>query len=157
MGVLGMTKEKFNQLLAEGTRAEDMFVEWLEKKWSCRKTIPQDKNEPFDYMITHKEKGYVRTIEVKSYGGPEYKTIFAETLQVKSNTTPEYLLYPDKIDYIVYVDQQNKKAFMYKIEDFTNYVLKNKHKEFMIALGTAKGIRVPECCEEAGYIGTINL
>jgi len=152
-----MTKEKFNQLLDEGTRAENMFVGWLENKWSCRKTKPQDKNEPFDYMITHKEKEYVRTIEIKSYGRPDYKTIFAETLQVKSNTIPEYLLYPDKIDYIVYVDQQNKKAFMYKIEDFTNYVLKNKHREFIIGIGTAKGIIVPECCEEAGYIGTLNL
>lgn len=152
-----MTKEEFNQLLDEGTRAENMFVRWLEKKWSCRKTIPQDKNEPFDFMITNKEKGYVRTIEIKSYGGPQYKTIFAETLQVKSNTTPEYLLYPDKIDYMIYVDQQNKKAFMYKMEEFANYVLKNKHKEFTINRGTAKGIKVDECCEEAGWFKTINL
>ena len=153
-----MTNKEFNELLDEGTRAENMFVGWLDNKgWSCRKTKPQDKNEPYDYMILHKEKEYVRTIEIKSYGGPQYKTIFAETLQVKSNTTPEYLLYPDKIDYMIYVDQQNKKAFMYKMEEFANYVLKNKHNEFTINRGTAKGIKVPECCEEAGWFKTINL
>lgn len=153
-----MTKEEFNQLLDEGTRAENMFVGWLEKRnWSTRKTIPQDKTEPFDYAIMHKERGHMRTIEIKSYGCPQYKTIFAETLQVKSNTIPEYLLYPEKIDYMIYVDQQNKKAFMYKMEDFANYVLKNKHKEFTISKGTAKGIKVPECCEEAGYFKTVDL
>jgi len=153
-----MTQEEFNKLLDEGTRAENMFVEWLQSKsWTCRKTIPQDKNEPFDYMICHKEKGYVRTIEIKSYGAPHYNTIFAETLQVKSNTIPEYLLYPKQIDYMIYVDQKNKKAFMYRMEDFANYVLKNKHKEFTINRGTAKGIKIPECCDEAGYFKTINL
>ncbi len=151
-----MTKEEFNKLLEEGTRAENMFVDWLQKKnWTCRKTIPQE--EPYDYMILHKDRGHIRTLEIKSYGGPEYKTIFAETLQVKSNTTPEYLLHWDKIDYMVYVDQKNKKAFMYKMNDFANYVLKNKHREFTINRGTAKGIKVPECCEEAGWFTTINL
>lgn len=153
-----MTNAEFQELLEEGTRAEDMFVQWLEKNnWSCRKTLPQDKMEPFDYAIMHKQRGHMRTIEIKSYGAPHYKTIFAETLQVKSNTVPEYLLHTDKIDYMVYVDQKNRKAFMYYMEPFAGYVRTNEHKSFTINRGTARGIKVPECCEVAGYFKTINL
>jgi hypothetical protein len=153
-----MTQEEFQELLEEGTAAEDMFVGWLESKnWNCRKTLPQDKTEPFDYFIMHKERGHMRTIEIKSYGAPHYRTIFAETLQVKSNTVPEYLLYTDHIDYMIYVDQQNRKAFMYKMDEFASYVRANQHKEFTINRGTAKGIKIPECCEAAGYIRTIDL
>ena len=160
-----MTQEEydFQEQDKEGKAAEKMLQEYLEKEgWHCRKTKGKDPNEPYDYMINHKTTGHWRTIEIKSYGKPERHTIFAETVQLsnkyKERSTPEYLSYPEKIDYMIYVDQINKKAFKYDMKKFAAYVelIKNNDPVYN-STGTARGVVISECHNMIGYIKTIDL
>ena len=157
-----MQYKEFKQLLSEGTAAEVLFISWIERHgWTARKTEPQDPAEPFDYLLTNNNTKKRKAVEIKSYGQPNLKTIFAETFQTGSKTIPEYLLYPDKIDYIVYVDQKNSFAFIYDVKVFAGYVRDNMNREITIARGSAKGIIVKEDCLDAGfkkkiYIGDID-
>lgn len=151
-------QEWFEKKLAIGTAAEKMFEKYLTKEgWHCRKTKAKDPNEPYDYQINHKTTGHWRTIEIKNYGKPKLGTIFAETLQTLSKTTPEYLLYPNKIDRMIYVDQVGRLAYVYEMKMFAQYVQANIHKAFPIEGGTAFGIKIDECEVEAGYKYTISL
>lgn len=144
---------------AIGLAAEKMYEKYLSRLWSCRKPTPQNPTEPYDYECIHDIWGHRKTVEIKNYGSPKLGTIFAETLQVKSNTVPEYLLYPHLIDEMVYVDQINKRAFIYDMKKFASYVkdISNKFGVITIDAGTAKGITFKEDTKDAGYIETINI
>ena len=147
-----MQYKEFKQLLSEGTAAEVLFISWIEKHgWTARKTEPQDPAEPFDYMLYSNDTQKRKAVEIKSYGQPNLKTIFAETFQTGSKTIPEYLLYADKIDYMIYVDQKNSFAFIYDMKSFVSYVKANMNKEITIARGSAKGIIIAETCLDAGF------
>jgi len=159
-----MTKQEYNfqQLEIEGKAAEKMFQEYLEKEgWRCRKTKAKDPNEPYDYQINHKTTGHWRTIEIKSYGKPEYGTIFAETVQVspkqRIESTPEYLSHPEKIDYMIYVDQKGKRAFKYDMKKFAKFVEANQGIAGWNGTYTAKGIVISEKHNMIGYLETIDL
>jgi hypothetical protein len=140
-----------------GLAAEKMYERYLLRQWSCRKPTPQDPKEPYDYECIHDIWFHRKTVEIKNYGSPKLRTIFAETLQVKSNTVPEYLLYPHLIDEMVYVDQVGRRAFIYDMKKFAAYVEATKYREIEIDAGTARGIIFSEDMKAAGYIKTINI
>jgi hypothetical protein len=105
-----MTQDEYNhaEQAKEGKAAEEMYEKHLMKEgWSCRKTKPKDPAEPFDYEIIDGCWGDRKTIEIKSYGKPHLKTIFAETVQIsdkyKERSIPEYLTYPHMIDEMIIV------------------------------------------------------
>jgi hypothetical protein len=153
-----MNNKEFKQLLAEGEAAEHLFITWLESHgWSAKKTEPQNPDEPFDYHLTQIKSNKKKAIEIKSYGAPNLKTIFAETFQPLSETIPEYLLHPDKIDYMIYIDQKNSFAFIYDVKVFASYVRDNMKREITIARGSAKGIIIKEDCKDAGFIKQIYI
>lgn len=149
----------FEDRKREGDEAQRIVVDYLSTlgyRW--RKSI--DKVEPFDYLIT-RPNGTTFTAEIKKYGKPEYGTIFAETVQIsptkKLESTPEYLAHTDKIDAMIYVDVEKGRAFIYHMKKFASYVKANMDKQITIARGTAKGIKISECCQDAGFKTIINL
>jgi hypothetical protein len=159
-----MTQDKYDysQQEKEGKGAEEMYKKYLTKDgWSCRKTKGKNPDEPFDYEITDGCWGDKKTIEIKSYGRPELQKIFAETVQVqpqgRKESTPEYLTYPDKIDEMIYVDQINKKAFVYDMKKFAEFVEANKGIAVWNSTFTAKGVVISEQHNKIGYIKTIDL
>ena len=154
-----MTNEEwFAEKMRVGTAAEKMYEGYLTAEgWSCRKTKPKDPAEPYDYEVRESSGLWKKAIEIKNYGSPELGTIFAETFQIGSGTVPEYLTYPDMIDEMVYVDQKNKRAFVYDMKKFAAYVEATKYREIEIDRGTARGIIFSEDMKAAGYIKTIDL
>lgn len=149
----------FEDRKKEGDEAQRVVIDYLTTlgyRW--RKSI--DKVEPYDYLIT-RPNGTTFTAEIKKYGKPEYKTIFAETVQIspthKIESTPEYLAHTDKIDAMIYVDVERGRAFIYHMKKFASYVKVNMHNQMTIGRGTAKGIKIPECCEEAGFKAILNI
>lgn len=159
-----MTQDEydFEELDEEGKAAEKMYEEYLTAEgWSCRKTKPKDPDEPYDYQIIDGCWGDKKNIEIKSYGSPELGTIFAETVQIsdkyKIKSTPEYLSNPDKIDEMIYVDQQGKRALIYDMKKFAAFVESIKYLERYNTTETAKGVVISEKSSMIGYIKTIYL
>lgn len=148
---------RFEQKKENGDVSEAMVEDFLTANgWSCRKTKHKDPEEPFDYVINN-TSGHWRTIEIKTYGNDYWGTIFAETFQPLDNSVPEYLLHPDKIDYMIYVHQETKRAFIYDMKAFVSYVKAHKWEEKLIKEGSATGIRIKQYDKEAGWIKTIDL
>ena len=146
------------QKMADGELSEAMVKDFLMANgWSCRKTKPKDPEEPFDFVINNKTSGHWRTIEIKTYGNDYWGTIFAETFQPLDNSVPEYLLHGDKIDYMIYVHQETKRAFIYNMKAFVSYVKAHKWEEKLIKEGSALGIKIKQYDKEAGWIKTIDL
>jgi hypothetical protein len=142
----------FHQKKAEGDHAESLFIHFLiRSNFKIKKGI--ELQQPYDYIVLKEPKSY--NIEIKKYGRPELQTIFAETLQIskknKKESIPEYLKHTEDIDWIIYVDVDNLQAFIYDVKVFASYVRANMHMEKTIAYGTARGIIIPECCQEAGF------
>lgn len=151
-------QEWFAQKKALGLAAEKMVEKYLTNRGaSCHKPIHKDPDEPYDCKVTDRN-GNVINIEVKNYGRPDLLTIFAETLQIGTEVTlPEYLLYTDKIDFMIYVDQGGKEAYVYEMKKFASYVRQDMHNDRLIDGGTARGIKVYKREVKAGYIKTIDL
>jgi hypothetical protein len=155
-----MLEEYYEEMERLGKQAEELVLQYLVgiKKYKAKK-VDHEKH-PFD-IGAEKPDGKKFRIEVKVYGAPYLRTIFAETLQIspkkKIESTPEYLTYYENIEYMMYVDLVSKTAYVYNMPKFASYVLANKSKEFLNNRGTAMGIKIPEKSEEAGFICKLDL
>lgn len=145
--------EYVKEMFQVGRCAENIVMDYfISLGYSCSRA--DYKEYPYDLVVT-KPDGKVFTVEVKTYGAPKYKTVFAETLQVskvhKIHSKTEYLESADQIDYMIYVDVQGSRLFVYNMAEFAKYVLAHKDQATVIGRGTAYGVRVPECSEDAGF------
>lgn len=143
-----------------GRQAEELVLQYfVAVKGYKAKKVDHD-THPFDIGV-QTGSGKKFRIEVKVYGAPYLRTIFAETVQIspklKIESTPEYLTYYDNIEYMMYVDLTSKTAYVYDMSKFAAYVLANKAKAFTINRGTAKGIKILQTDKEAGYLSKIPL
>ena len=142
-----------------GRQAEELVLQYFVGIGYKAKKVDHEKY-PFDIGV-QTSSGKKFRIEVKVYGAPYLRTIFAETLQIspklKIESTPEYLTYYENIEYMMYVDLRSKTAYLYDMPKFAAYVLANKSKALPINRGTAMGIKIPQMDEEAGFRSRINL
>lgn len=81
--------------------------------------------------------------------------VISDKYKIKS--TPEYLSNPDKIDEMIYVDQQGKRALIYDMKKFAAFVESIKYLERYNTTETAKGVVISEKSSMIGYIKTIYL
>ena len=155
-----MLEEYYEEMDRLGKQAEALVLHYLVgfKGYKAKKV--DHAKYPFD-IGAEKPDGKKFRIEVKVYGAPYLRTIFAETVQIspkqKIESTPEYLTYYKNIEYMMYVDLVSKTAYVYNMPKFASYVLANKSKEFLNNRGTAMGIKISEKSEEAGFICKLDL
>ena len=154
----------FNKLLFEGTLTEMSVIKMVNQEpdlmrdlllssrntwdWTCKEAEPTD---PFDLRLQIGNTEAYYSVEVKSArNGGKYPTFFAETLQVGSNTYPEYLgAVPT---FICYVDTINGDHYWYCGETFVEQVKANIDNAFPIAIGTAEGLKFPKEDKSWGYL-----
>jgi hypothetical protein len=155
-----MLEEYYEEMDRLGKQAEALVLHYLVGVKGYKAKKVNHEKYPFD-IGAEKPNGKKFRIEVKVYGAPYLRTIFAETVQIspkqKIESTPEYLTYYKNIEYMMYVDLVSKTAYVYNMPKFASYVLANKSKEFPNNRGTALGIKVPERSEEAGFICKLDL
>lgn len=154
-----MQDSYFDRQECLGRQAEALVLQYLVGRGYKAKKVNHE-THPFDIGV-QTGSGKKFRIEVKVYGAPYLRTIFAETVQIspklKIESTPEYLTYYDNIEYMMYVDLRSKIAYLYDMSKFATYVLANKHKEEPIGRGTAMGIKIDRTDKEAGYLSKIPL
>ena len=154
-----MQDSYFDRQECLGRQAEALVLQYLVGRGYKAKKVNHE-THPFDIGV-QTGSGKKFRIEVKVYGAPYLRTIFAETVQIspklKIQSTPEYLTYYDNIEYMMYVDLTSKIAYVYDMPKFAAYVLANKNKAFPINRGTAMGIRIHQTDKEAGYLSKIPL
>ena len=141
----------FNKLNEQGKGAEAIVAKYLSSKgWDVSFGTPKINH----YDIKATKDGVERIVEVKLYGAPKYKTVFAERVQIspkaKLESIPEYIQYASDIDYIVYVDMINGAIYFYHNSLFSTYALACPNV-ISISAGTAKGVRIPETSILAGF------
>jgi len=137
----------FRNDLTTGHKAEKLVVKYLNKNTANRAVHLDYEREIADIFWNEKY------IEVKSVMG-NYEQFCAETFAIHDGKekVPQYLTHRGQIDLIVYVAFDEKRMYLYDAKLFTEWVLKNKDKEFIIGQGTAKVIKFPKKGAEVGYI-----
>jgi hypothetical protein len=155
-----MLEEYYEEMDRLGKQAEALVLHYLVGVKGYKAKKVDHAKYPFD-IGAQKPDGKKFRIEVKVYGAPYLRTIFAETVQIspkqKIESTPEYLTYYKGIEYMMYVDLVSKTAYVYDMPKFASYVLANKKNERLINRGTAMGIRIPQMHKDAGFLSKISL
>jgi hypothetical protein len=143
MKMINQEPEMMRDLLLQGSVTHDNT--W---NWTCVEAYIQDL---YDLrLIINNTEAYF-PVEVKTArNGGAYDTFFVETLQIGSNTYPEFLL--AEPTYICYVDTLNGEHYWYDGKKFVSKVKENIADEFIIPVGTAKGLKFPKEGKDWGFI-----
>ena len=141
--------------LRTGVTAEFVVLDFL------RENNILDDND-YDYSIVYptERKPYdihcecddaSSTIEVKAAKKlPQWKTFFAEVVQTKSKTYPEYLVTPP--DHMVYVDTVGKELYLYDGVIFADAVKRRYWQKMPNKARTSEGIKFYTQSVEFGFI-----
>lgn len=143
MKMINQEPEMMRDLLLQGSCVHKNTWDW-----ECVEAYNEDL---YDLRLIIKDTEAFFPVEVKTAkNGGRYDTFFVETLQIGSNTYPEFLSAVPT--FICYVDSINGDHYWYDGEKFVSKVKENIADEFVIGIGTAKGLKFPKESKDWGYI-----
>lgn len=146
----------FKKLLEIGEQAEKSIIDAFNKtnRWHAEKV---DRKLGFDILVSCKETGKTKNVEVKSHkgsnrAGQAYNTLYAEVVQnTDIGSVPEYLT-SNHIDYVIHINQHENVFYLFDHKKFQNFVLEHTYMATQAKYATSSGIKVGWQDENAGFL-----